>query len=456
MARAGWKRLWMGVLWTILAWATGPAVVVDAPEKVFAESSDALEVYADVAAFAALGRPDTSYVEVYYMLSRRDLTFEQAGELLQALFQIETAFVDTEGAIRAQEITQKRAVVGDTDEAKEDRFLFMEDGFLLEPGTYALQIRAVDRTSGRVGGYVDTVHIRDFGGNELDLSDLELAVSIEPDTSSGSFVKHGRRVLPNPLRTYGLDMPMLYFYGEIYHLSPDEDTYTVRYTVLDHNGEVYKRFSPKHRAVPGASSVEVGGISVAAFPQGDYALRVEVLDRVGGRCVAAERTFQIWHLGPPPLTEQQAARFEQEVQYIASDRDLKLYRELDLRGKAEFIRLFWERRDPTPGTPENEAREEHYRRLLYIEQHFQEARRSGMNSDRGRIYLLYGAPDEIEQNNQSPEEKSYQVWHYYHIEGGVVFVFADIQGYGQYTLIHSTAREEMQDPDWRRWVRVAW
>jgi len=446
----------MGFLWIVLVWSTGLTFVADAQEDTFAEQSDRLEVYADVAAFAALGRPDTSYVEVYYMLSRRDLTFKQAGELLQAPFQIETAFVDTEGMIRTQEIAQKRAVVGGADEAKEDRFLFMEDGFLLEPGTYVLQIRAVDLTSGRVGGYVDTVYVRDFGGNGLGLSDLELAVSIEPDTSSGPFVKNGRRVLPNPLRTYGLDVPVLYFYGEVYYLSPDEDTYTVQYTVLDHTGEVYKRFSPKVRVTPGENSVEVGGISVAAFPRGDYTLRVEVLDRVGGRRAASEKTFRIWHEEPPPpLTEEQAARFEQEVQYIASSEDLKVYRRLDLWGKAEFIRRFWERRDPTPGTPENEAWEEHYRRLMYVEEHFQEAGRSGLDSDRGRIYILYGAPDEIEQRDQSAEEKPYQIWHYYHMEGGVVFVFADIQGYGQYTLVHSTAREEMRDPDWRRWVRVS-
>jgi GWxTD domain-containing protein len=330
----------------------------------------------------------------------------------------------------------------------------MEDGFLQEPGTYVLHITATDRASGRIGEYADTVYVRAFEGTALVLSDLELAVSIEPDTSGGPFVKSGHRVLPNPARAYGLDVPVLYFYGEVYHLPPDEDTYTVQYTVLDHNGEAYRRFPPKTKATPGENSVEVGGFNVAAFPRGDYRLRVEVLDRTGGHRGTSEKAFRIWNPEPSRLTEEQAARFEQEIQYIASSKDLHVYRELDLRGKAEFMRRFWARRDPTPGTPQNELREEHNRRLQHVEQYFQEPGRSALDSDRARIYIVYGAPDEIERHDQSAEEKPYQIWHSYRVEGGVIFVFADLQGYGQYRLIHSTARNELQDPDWQRWVRI--
>ena len=61
----------------------------------------------------------------------------------------------------------------------------------------------------------------------------------------------------------------------------------------------------------------------------------------------------------------------------------------------DFIENFWLRRDPTPDTPENEFKEEHYRRIAYANEHFA-AGMPGWKTDRGRIYIMYGPPDEID------------------------------------------------------------
>src|ERR1700689_988056 len=61
----------------------------------------------------------------------------------------------------------------------------------------------------------------------------------------------------------------------------------------------------------------------------------------------------------------------------------------------QFIEAFWQRRDPTPDTEENEFKEEHYRRIEYANEHFA-AGIAGWRTDRGRIYIMYGAPDEID------------------------------------------------------------
>ena len=61
----------------------------------------------------------------------------------------------------------------------------------------------------------------------------------------------------------------------------------------------------------------------------------------------------------------------------------------------QFIEQFWLRRDPTPDTVENEFKEEHYRRIAYANEHFASGI-PGWKTDRGRIYIMYGPPDEIE------------------------------------------------------------
>jgi GWxTD domain-containing protein len=60
-----------------------------------------------------------------------------------------------------------------------------------------------------------------------------------------------------------------------------------------------------------------------------------------------------------------------------------------------FIEEFWLKRDPTPGTPENEYKEEHYRRIAFVNEHFGTGI-PGWKTDRGRIYIIYGPPDELD------------------------------------------------------------
>ena len=85
-------------------------------------------------------------------------------------------------------------------------------------------------------------------------------------------------------------------------------------------------------------------------------------------------------------------------------------------------------------------------------QQFREMKQ-GWRTDRGRVLLLYGVPDEIERFPYSAENKPYEIWKYFSIQGGVIFVFVDKRELGRYELVHSTARGELNDPEWERWIR---
>jgi GWxTD domain-containing protein len=101
---------------------------------------------------------------------------------------------------------------------------------------------------------------------------------------------------------------------------------------------------------------------------------------------------------------------DEDVRWIISDQDRT---EFEKSGndheRNKFIEQFWLRRDPTPGTAENEFKEEHYRRIAYSNEHFA-AEVRGSLTDRGRIYILYGPPDALERQtiNGVPGE----IWHY--------------------------------------------
>jgi GWxTD domain-containing protein len=88
----------------------------------------------------------------------------------------------------------------------------------------------------------------------------------------------------------------------------------------------------------------------------------------------------------------------QEVPYIISDEERKAFMSLSNDEERDaFIENFWLRRNPSPDSPENEFREEHYRRIAYANEHFA-AGKPGWKTDRGHIYISFGKPDEIDSH----------------------------------------------------------
>jgi GWxTD domain-containing protein len=90
---------------------------------------------------------------------------------------------------------------------------------------------------------------------------------------------------------------------------------------------------------------------------------------------------------------------DEDVVYIISDEERKAFKQLSNdEERDQFIEAFWQRRDPTPDTEENEFKEEHYRRIAYANEHFA-AGLAGWKTDRGRIYITFGPPDEIDAHD---------------------------------------------------------
>jgi GWxTD domain-containing protein len=138
---------------------------------------------------------------------------------------------------------------------------------------------------------------------------------------------------------------------------------------------------------------------------------------------------------------------QEEAVYIISDWERAAFQ--NLRSDAErrsFIEQFWQRRDPAPGTNENAAREEHYRRIAYANDHFRTpGGKAGWKTDRGRIYIVFGPPDEKEEhpgaNGSSPREQ----WRYRFLDGigrDVSIEFIDKTGSGDFPMTMDPANSD--------------
>jgi GWxTD domain-containing protein len=140
----------------------------------------------------------------------------------------------------------------------------------------------------------------------------------------------------------------------------------------------------------------------------------------------------------------------QDVVYIISNEERQAFNNLSNDAEREsFIEQFWLRRDPTPDTQENEFKEEHYRRIAYVNDHFASGI-PGWKTDRGRTYIVYGPPDEIDSHPsggtyQLPQDQGgsqsqafpFETWRYRYIQGigtNVVFEFVDQTMSGEYHI----------------------
>ncbi len=164
----------------------------------------------------------------------------------------------------------------------------------------------------------------------------------------------------------------------------------------------------------------------------------------------------------PPLTKDQIKKLYKEldstyktwlnedVVYIITPEERSAFLQMATNEEREqFIENFWLRRDPTPDTPENEFKEEHYRRIAYANERYSSGI-PGWKTDRGRIYIIWGKPDTNDSHpaggpyTRTPEEGGgetstypFEDWHYNYLEGignNIDLEFVDPSGSGEYHL----------------------
>ncbi|MCR4439082.1 MAG: GWxTD domain-containing protein [bacterium] len=429
--------------------------------------------------FARFRSPeDHTFLETYISLPRSTLMYQRAEDgRLRAEFLVDALLFS--GADTVAHRAWRNVDFADSLAETRGAFsLFTVGQFNVPRGHYRVDLLVVDTASRDTARAIFDIKAIAFPDSGLCLSDLQLAAQISRDTTHGQFTKGNYLVLPNPPGIYGTTLPILYFYAEVYNLTyghpGDSASYRVNYFILNGEGQRVKAFPSSRKTKPGTSAVEVGGLNIITLPSGTYYIVLEVEDPTTGERASVMKKFFVYREGETFAAQQQktptgkgspgldAERYnvmsEKELdhefevtRYINTAEDRATWKKLNLAGKRNFLRELWARMDQTPGTPENEFKQDYLARVAEANAVFR-GFREGWKTDRGRILLQYGRPDEIERFPFSAENKAYHIWHYYSVQGGVMFIFVDKREMGDFELVHSTARGELFDADWQRWI----
>ena len=352
----------------------------------------------------------------------------------------------------------------------EGMFLPQQFEVTLYPSQYFVSLTISEISTGFSGTALMKITTPSFVNKTLNLSDIQLAGSINPGTTQDQFVKNKIKVLPNPNRVFGNTLPFLYFYFEIYNIQPgrneDENSYEIKYHLTDLNDTVVRQYPSKIKQKPGSSSFEVGGINITMLGQFSLKLVVTVTDNYSGQTATATKSFwTIPAFSDSPANEAEKmimAMSEEEIEqhfnkisYIISPPMISDFKKLNYEGKRNFLINFWVSNDPDPATSANEFWDNYFEKIDYANQKFSSGFKEGWKTDRGRIVLKYGKPDNVQYFPLTNNSKPYEVWYYYQPEQ-MQFIFVDEDGFGRFRLIYSSDEKELTDPNWQLIIVSPW
>jgi len=362
--------------------------------------------HADVVTFYREDGRNTE--EVYCIVPNEQIKFIDKTDRFQGDLIYEVSVYDMDGEEVAR--TESRLeVFADTEREVEDRNIIQifQSSFEVDPGDYTVRVAIEDQNALKkaIVSYLlkkkntGTVEMdilsKEFKRGKVVLSDIEFARSISR-RSSGLFEKSGYEVVPNPSRLYGLLVNELALFYEIYDLTEEGagDSLLTVYSIINKTGDTI--FTERRTVTMGTWSVgNVALFDISSLAAGTYVLRVEAMGAESEVLARTQAKFDVaW-------TVISWAKYRHEIiedmLYIMKDDEMQEFRSMSAGGQEVYITAFWLELDPTPGTLQNEALEEHYRRLNYADLNFSGTVRGAL-SDMGRLYIKYGPPDDLQSH----------------------------------------------------------
>ncbi|MCZ7602136.1 MAG: GWxTD domain-containing protein [Melioribacteraceae bacterium] len=426
------------------------ALICAAQQDLPTNSGGDIQFYVDDASFFNQGK---IYQEFYLVIYTDQLKLAPKNNSMYADLTISSVIKNSQREIINKESWNTEVHVGLDSELIETSIVHDQWSRNLDAGKYYLELEVKDNITGKLGTARREFSAALNSDRKIFISEIEFASEFIPDADgAGIFDKGSVSVIPNPSRRYGLLNPILYFYYEIYGADDDlEKEFQISYEILEKNGTSLRSFEGKTIKLSGVTVGVPNGLNVSVVASGIYTLVVKLNHN---ETVVAEssREFEVIQLDylkkEPLLTREQADMFGEIIRLISTERNYQTYENLNLTAKAKYLIEFWRQNDPHPFTDENELFNRVVQRYQYANKNFSWGGIDGWKTDRGKILIKYGMPDNIQRFASQQSTSPYEIWEY-QARRNYIYVFGDLRSDGRYTLLHSTKEDEINNPYWK-------
>ncbi len=302
-----------------------------------------------------------------------------------------------------------------------DRYSLNLKSFFLSPATYFVRTAIDDKESNSEFTKETMEKVRDFS-NPVTISDIMLLAK--------RFEQEGKnKIVPNISGNVALQKDGLPVFYEIYSSYPEK--LNIEYVIKD------KKKKPIYTSVQN-KNIDTGKTQIfytikdSSFSLGLYYLDIYLKDSADNEIASSERAFFSRWVGVPSTITDLDKAIDQLI-YIASSKEMDYIKDAKtVEEKLKRYLAFWKKLDPTPQTEDNEIFNEYYRRIEYADEHFSHYV-EGWKTDRGMVFILLGAPDNVDRHPFDLDSKPYEIWEYYNLNQS--FTFVDETGFGDYRLI---------------------
>jgi GWxTD domain-containing protein len=411
-------------------------------------------------------RPDQDRTRVKGLVQIPFSMIRSGGAAGQLNYSVSVRVVDSTGLTLYQQSWRSRARA----QGASDAYTVEIVDFAVAPGKYRLEVAVEDSVSGRkINGGIDVQALSRKDG----ASDLLVAPEMRLATADDTVPRPGEFRTGNNLVTAAARVGLTPLRAKVYYLleaySDSGQTGTMSVAIKDSAGKTSTKTPEVPVTVAAGGSVLQGQLDLAGLPAGSYtmvaslklgaekiersaAISMAGLQETLARDTAARKADLVTDQGYfGAMSAQELDEAKAPLLYIAESGELNPWQaELSLEAKRRFLTNFWRKRDPTPGTANNERRESFYEAIAYASREYKEGGRNavaGWRSDRGRIFAKSGAPDDVFRRQNEGRAPPYEVWRY--AKGkGYYYIFADRTGFGAYQLIYSNDLREPGIPAW--------
>ncbi|MFC2135568.1 GWxTD domain-containing protein [Bacteroidota bacterium] len=388
--------------------------------------------YIDIANYKSTTAGKTK-VDILIQVPYSNIQFIKSGNLYKGGYSVDLRFMDEgKSNIIDEIIWDEKIELNNFEQTLSSTAIMVSyKSTLLDPGNYHVTCYIQDKDSKKSAKVNFDPVVRSFV-DSLDISDIILVSHIIQN-------ENGTSIVPNISNLVTSQTKELPFYLEIY-TDRDREVF-LEYSINElQSGRNFNNMISK-KLNEGKNFI-FERFRDMNFLLGEYELTVKVKDENWTDIKGRVKKFKSAYADLPASIVNLDKAVDQMIYITRTSQLDSIQNATTFEDKLDRFLKFWETKDPTPGSPNNEALNEYFRRVKYSNVHFK-SYFEGWKSDMGWIYIMLGPPDYVGRHPMDLDSKPYEVWEYYDIRRS--FTFVDETGFGHYRLVNP------QYGDWFRY-----